>query len=115
MRSLVPIVGNQLITLLLGLVGMTLISHYVEPELNGYYTLFATLAQVSMLVTHSDVTNHATRYWQRERTRAGAYTRFLWMVSWNKVLYLAPLLLAILLVMAWTNNEAQWVWVFPLL
>jgi O-antigen/teichoic acid export membrane protein len=115
MSSLVPIVGNQLITLLLGLVGMTLISHYVAPELNGYYSLFVTLAQVSMLVTHSDLTNHATRYWQRERARAGAYVRFLWTVSWKKVRFLAPLLLAILLGMAWTDREAQWIWVFPLL
>ncbi|MCI0539736.1 MAG: hypothetical protein L0Z50_31395 [Verrucomicrobiales bacterium] len=115
MRSFVPIVGNQLVVLVLGLIGMKLISHYVPVVLNGYYGIFVTLAQISMLVTHSDVANHATRYWQRETTRPGTYARFLWSVSWRKARLLAPLLLIILLIRAWTQQELIWVWMFPLL
>lgn len=115
MRSLIPIVGNQLVVLALGLIGMKLISHFVPAVLNGYYGIFVTLAQISMLVTHSDVTNHATRYWQRETTRPGTYARFLWTVSWRKVGLLAPLLLVILLIRAWTQQEMIWLWMFPFL
>jgi O-antigen/teichoic acid export membrane protein len=115
MRSLVPILGNQLVALVLGLIGVKLISHFVPAVPYGYYAIFVTLAQISMLVTHSDVTNHATRYWQRETARPGTYARFLWSVSWRKVTLLAPLLLAILLIRAWTQREMIWVWMFPLL
>lgn len=115
MRSLVPIVGNQLVALVLGLIGMKLISHFVPPVLNGYYGIFVTLAQISMLVTHSDVTNHATRYWQRETAHPGTYARFLWSVSWRKTTLLAPLLMAILLIQTWRQKEMIWVWMFPLL
>src|SRR5207249_6678752 len=66
MRPFVPILCNQVAALLLGIVGMKLVSTFIPPALNGYYALFITLTQIGVLVTHSGVSNHATRYWQRE-------------------------------------------------
>jgi O-antigen/teichoic acid export membrane protein len=117
MRAFIPIIGNQIISLLLGLVGMRLISHHVLPAVNSDYGLFLSLAQVGMLITHSGILNHATRYWQREKAEAagGGYIRFLWRAVWRGTLLLAVLLLVICGITA--AKEKNWVWmlVFPFL
>src|SRR6267142_7248401 len=116
MRLLVPIALNQLLTVLLGLVGVKLISTFVPPAVNGPYSLFLTLTQLGVLLTHSGIVNHASRYWQREQVKGGTYLRFLWSATLRTVVYLAPVLLLISFVLLWCGDEPAWKWSFlPLL
>jgi O-antigen/teichoic acid export membrane protein len=113
MHSIVPIVGNQLATLLLGILSLKLISKYVPPEINGSYALFVTLTQVGLMITHSGVINHATRYWQRESTQAGTYARFLWQQIWQRSAYLTILLLLISVGVGLWYTDFNWIVLFP--
>lgn len=96
MRQLAPIFLNQGLSLILGVVGIKLISAFVPPELNGPYALFLTLTQLGAIVTHSGLINHITRYWQRERTRPQTYAQFIWQRTWLASLPLLGLLAAML-------------------
>jgi O-antigen/teichoic acid export membrane protein len=115
MRAALPIILNQAVTLALGLVSLKLINRLVPPDVYGAYVLFLTLTQVGTLLTHSGLSNHATRYWQRENQRAGAYVRFLAAASARVLLPLTLLLLAITIGLAAARQELIWVWIFPLL
>lgn len=115
MRALVPIACNQVATLLLGIVGLKLISQLVPPDLNGAYRLFLTLTQIGALITCSGVINHATRHWQREITQSGTYARFLWAVAWRELRYLAPLLLMVAVAVSLFQREWNWLRVWPFL
>jgi O-antigen/teichoic acid export membrane protein len=111
----IPIVGNQLATLALGIVGLKLVSYLVPPAVNGVYALFLTLTQLGTLLTHSGILNHATRNWQRERPRHASYVRFLWGASWGALGYLAPILAVAATGMFLRGGQLAWVWAFPLL
>ncbi|MBI4660982.1 MAG: oligosaccharide flippase family protein [Verrucomicrobia bacterium] len=113
MSSFVPIVCNQAITVLLGVLGVKLFSAFVPKATYGHYALFLTLTQVGVMVTHSGIVNHAMRYWQRERSQAAAYTRFLWKASWRGLADLAPLLILIALAVALNEREFAWLWIVP--
>lgn len=108
MRPLVPILCNQAATLLLGLAGMKLISSLVPPAVNGAYGLFVALTQIGLLITHSGLSNHAMRYWPRERVRGGEYVAFLWSVSWRLSAWLVPILLVVVLG-RWAYSR-EWIW-----
>ena len=75
-RQLLPVLLNQSSAVILGLVGVKLISQYVPKETNGDYVLFVTLTQLGCLVTHPGILSHAMRYWQREAGAARTYVRF---------------------------------------
>jgi O-antigen/teichoic acid export membrane protein len=111
----IPIVGNQAATLVIGVVGLKLISHLVPPAVNGVYALFLTLTQLGTLLTHSGIINHAARNWQRESPRQGSYARYLWRASWTALAYLAPILALISGAMFLGTREAGWLFAFPLL
>lgn len=115
MRSLIPVACNQLATLLLGIISLKLISEYIPAALNGEFTLFVTLAQLGMLVTHSGLLNHGMRYWQRESERSGSYARFLWTMTWRRTVLLVPLLLVVCGGVAWWQRDAIWFALFPVL
>lgn len=115
MRPLFPIALNQLASVILGLAGVKLISEFVSAGIYGEYVLFLTLAQVGTLITYSGLINHTTRYWQRERATAGPYIRFLWSYAWRGCGYLAPLLMAISVVVSAREKDALWLALFPLL
>lgn len=115
MRPLVPIVANQLTMLLLGLVGVKLITKLVPPDVNGFYTLFVSLTQIGLLITHSGITNHASRYWQREGINEWVYARFLWTESWWGLRLLAPIVALTVLVRALMDGSLTWLWLLPLL
>ncbi len=115
MRSLVPIVANQLMMLLLGLVGVKLITRLVPPDVNGLYTLFVSLTQIGPLITHSGITNHASRYWQREGNHAWIYARFLWTESWRGLRLLVPIVVLTVLIRALKDGNWIWCWLLPLL
>ncbi|MBM3824637.1 MAG: hypothetical protein FJ404_17425 [Verrucomicrobia bacterium] len=109
MGNTVPIVLNQLVALVLGVVGVAVLTRLVPPEVNGHYQVhFLSLCQLGVLLTHPGLVNHASRYWQRESERAGTYSRFLWKECW---LRFTPLLLMVGLAMtmvAW--KEGSWWW-----
>ncbi len=113
-HRLVPIAWNQAQTVILGMAGIILISHTVPKPVYGAYGLFLTLMQVGILLTHSGLINHASRYWQRERANAGAYARFLWGKTWR---YSAPLTIVLLLLSAAQAGRDGRVWLalWPLL
>lgn len=115
MRALVPIGCNQVATLLLGIVGLKLISEFVPPDLNGAYRLFLTLTQLGALITCSGLINHATRHWQQESAQSGTYARFLWVVAWRELRYLAPLLLILAFAVAFFQRDWNWLWAWPFL
>lgn len=115
MRAALPILLNQAVTLALGLVSLKLINRFVPPDVNGAYALFLTLTQVGTLLTHSGLSNHATRYWQRENHHAGTYVRFLAAASARVLWPLTLLLLAITFALAAVRREWIWVWILPLL
>ena len=62
MRLAAPIILNQLLTVALGVAGVKWVSALVPPAVNGPYALFLTLAQLGVLLTHSGLINHASRY-----------------------------------------------------
>lgn len=115
MRPLLPIVFNQLVTLGFGIVWMKLVSEFIEPEINDAYGRFLTLTQLGMLLTHSGLINHTTRYWQRESAQAGIYARFLWSISWQALKYLVPLLVITVLGVSLFYQDPIWIWVLPFL
>jgi O-antigen/teichoic acid export membrane protein len=116
MRSLVPIVLNQVVMLVLGVVYVKLVNQYVPPETNGPFgSFFVTLSQIAVLVTHSGLVNHATRYWQRERHQSASYVRFLLIASCAELKWLAPLLFVACCILSLTRGETIWIGFFPLL
>jgi O-antigen/teichoic acid export membrane protein len=114
-RLFVPIALNQAATLVFGMIGITLVSHVVPERVYGAYGLFLTLTQVALLLTHSPLTNHASRYWQREHLRGDLYARFLLGRVWRQTVPLALLLLAVTVVQALSRREWVWVELWPLL
>lgn len=114
-RTFIPIAGNQLAALLLGILGLRLVSQFVPAEVNGLYGLFLSLTQVGMLLTHSGLINHATRYWQREQPRRDRYARFVWATAWMQLRSLLPLLLLIAIGWAYVGGQWSWLWAFPFL
>lgn len=115
MRKLLPIVANQFGTVVLGIIGIKLVSQLVPPTVYGTYALFLTLTQLGVLVTHSGLINHTTRYWQREAARAGAYTRFLWTASWRGGLYLVPIVVLTSVGLVFFAHDPIWLILVPLL
>lgn len=115
MSPFVPIVLNQAATVLLGLVYMRLVTHFVPVTVYGTYNVFLTLTQIGVMITHSGLSNHATRYWQRESGGSGIYARFLGRTSLGLLRYLIPGLLVVVLGLHWTNPSVEWLWAFPLL
>ena len=115
LRRLLPVFLSQSSAVVLGLVGVKLVSQFVTPELNRSFNLFVTFAPIGYLITHSGLFNHALRYWQREGESAGSYTRFLWDQSLARLKYLAPLLGIVCGVMAIRDRDWIWLWaMFPL-
>ena len=113
MASIFPIVCNQVVTVLLGLLGAKLISAFVPKATYGYYANFLTLTQLGVMVTHSGILNHAMRYWQREKPQTGGYSRFVWTVSWRGLSTLGPLLFLVSAAVAFWEGDFAWVWVLP--
>src|ERR1700682_4320434 len=95
MRRLIPIVFNQATGLIFGLVGLKLISRLVPPAIYGAYSIYLTLTQLGLLLTHSGLVNPAARYWQREGAQAGSYARSLCKMGWKNALPLIPILAAV--------------------
>ena len=114
-RLFVPIALNQASTLVFGIIGITLVSHVVPERVYGAYGLFLTLTQVAVLLTHSPLTNHASRYWQREHLRLDLYARFLLGRVWRQTWPLSALLLAVTGLQALSRHDLTWVWVWPFL
>jgi O-antigen/teichoic acid export membrane protein len=113
---LLPIAGNQLAGLVLGLVGIRLLSYLVPPEVNGVYQVyFLTLSQLGVLLTHPGIINHASRFWQREKAQSGAYARFLWQVSWSHSKVLVLLVAVVCTGLVYRQRQPLWAWMFPLL
>ena len=115
MRPFVPIILNQLATVLLGLLSVRLVTHYVPVDVNGAYTIFLTLTQVGLMITHSGLVNHASRYWQREHERTGAYACFLAGAGLRILIFLTPILYVVTYGMGWLKEESTWFLVFPFL
>ena len=115
MRHILPIALNQLGALLFGLIGIKLISQLVSPGVYGAYALFLTLTQLGPMLTHSGLSNHAARYWQRERPQAGAYAWFLWVRSWRDAVWLGPVLAMTGAGLLLAQKEIVWIWLLPLL
>jgi O-antigen/teichoic acid export membrane protein len=109
-----PIACNQAQTVFFGIVGIILVSHIVPKKVYGAYGLFLTLMQVGILLTHSGLINHASRYWQRERSQASGYARFLLSRTWRYSAPLALMLLVCALVLA-SQEGAVWLQLWPLL
>jgi O-antigen/teichoic acid export membrane protein len=112
-QRFVPVAGNQLAALALGVAGIKLMSHVALPEIYGGYILFLTLAQLGMMLTHAGVINHTSRYWQREMPQWGSYARFLFRSSLEAAPVLALLCLAGAL--ALSLGTFSWAWIFALL
>jgi O-antigen/teichoic acid export membrane protein len=115
MRHLVPIVFNQVAGLVFGLVGIKLISKLVPPAVYGAYSLYLTLTQLGLLLTHSGLVNHAARYWQREEGQAGSYARYLCKMGWKNALPLIPVLVVVTAALSRFDRDAVWLWALPLL
>ena len=115
MRPFVPILLNQGATVILGLVYVKLVTHFVPVAVNGSYAVFLTLTQIGVMITHSGLSNHATRYWQREQSASGVYARFLGLESLSLLKYLIPILLVLALGLHWKDTGGGWLWAFPLL
>jgi O-antigen/teichoic acid export membrane protein len=115
MRRFLPIICNQAAVVLLGILGVVLVSHIVPKEVYGAYGLFLTLTQVGVLLTHSGLINSASRYWQREHSRVELYARFLFHAAWRKSAVLVAVLLAVNVLMAATQSDRTWLFLFPVL
>jgi O-antigen/teichoic acid export membrane protein len=115
MRQLTPIILNQFISLILGILGIKLISLFVPPEVNGPYALFLTLTQLGAIITHSGLINHITRYWQRERDRPQVYARFIWRQTWRGSIPLLGLLAVILPLAGRVSTVGAWLGMLGLL
>src|ERR1700730_7066722 len=116
MKHFFPIVGNQLISLLLGLASAKLITWLVPPAVNGIYQVkFVPLTTLGILLTHPGVINHTLRYWQREKPQSGQYARFLWRTCWVRFKYLLPILLGICLFFCFSDRPTTWALALPLL
>jgi len=115
MRRLVPIACNQLFTVAIGVVSYKIISRLVPPEVFGPYALLLTLTQLCMGFTHPGLFNCLIRSWQRERSRAGSYARFLWREHWRAVRWLPLVVAAALLVAFSTHTSVNFLWAFAVL
>lgn len=115
MSRLFAIATNQLAALVIGLLGVKLLSRYVPPDVNWIYQSFLTLAQLAVLLTHPGLVNHASRYWHRETTRSSEYARFLWTRSWINLKYLVPILCAACVVLSVAQHRPFWIVAMPLL
>ncbi len=108
MRAFIPIVANQALVFLLGLVNLKLITALIPPEVNGRYSLFQSLAQLGIWITHSGLINHATRFWQRERGSGRVYLSFLARAGGRCALPLAGLLAAVCGYQSFQTGEWHW-------
>jgi len=116
MRRLVPIVVNQFGAFVFGIIGIKLLSWLVPPAINGVYQVyFLTLAQIAVQITHPGLINFTSRYWQRERSQASQFVRFLWVRSWINLQLLAPLLGVLVAAVALGLGDLQWLWCLPML
>ena len=115
MHRLVPVALSQLVGVLMGMVGIKLVTHWIPVPVYGVYTLFVTLTQLGSLLTHSGLTNHASRYWHRERGQGGTFVRFLWTMSWRQVWPLGCGLAVLTLAFLVYRKEPIWGLVWPLL
>ena len=113
MARFIPVIGNQIAALLLGLLGLKLFTRYVSPEVNGYYQVyFLSLCQIGSLLTHPGLVNHASRYWQREKPAGRDYLGFLWVESWKRTgwVMLATGLIMIPAARSFSWYEVSWIW-----
>lgn len=115
MRRLLPIALNQLGAVLFGLAGIKVVSQIVPPAVYGSYALFVTLTQLGPMLTHSGLSNHTARYWQREQPLAAAYGWFLWRRSWWQAGLLVPMLALTCGAMVMARREWIWAGMLPLL
>lgn len=115
MKRLLPIVCNQAFTLLIGLIGVKLISRWVPPAVYGPYALLLTLTQLSTTLSHAGLFNHLIRNWRREQDRAGTYSRFIWRAFWRDGGLLAVVLGAVGLAVFAFRPDPVWLWSLPAL
>lgn len=109
------IIANQALTVSLGILGIVLLTHFVEETVLGPYLLFLTLTQIGPLLTHSGLVNHTSRYWQREQPKALAYLRFLWRDSLQRGIILGVILAGAVVVLSWKAQSGLWLALLPLL
>ena len=116
MTRLVPIVCGQVFTLVVGVLGLKLVSEFLSPEIFGTYALLLTLTGLGMQFTHAGLYNHAIRCWQREDAGNRAdYTGFLWREHWRATRPLVWLVAAVGLGVWLWRGEAFWLWSVPVL
>jgi O-antigen/teichoic acid export membrane protein len=115
MRRFLPIILNQASVVLLGILGVVLVSHIVPREVYGAYGLFLTLTQIGVLLTHSGLINSASRFWQREHSNVNFYARFLFRAAWKRSASLAAALLGVSVVLAAAQKDSIWLLLFPVL
>jgi O-antigen/teichoic acid export membrane protein len=87
-----PILLSQATAMLIGLLGVKVLTNLVPDELNGQYELFLTFVQLGSLLTHAGLINHSSRFWQREREQSDGYWEFLWTESWARFWPLAVII-----------------------
>ena len=87
-RRLIPIALAQLVGLACGVVGVRLMSHWVEPAAFGVYGVFLTFTTVGAWIVYSGLTKFVGRAWATANQHAitsaiaGAWRRKLgWMVA----------------------------------
>lgn len=116
MTRLVPIVCGQVFTLVVGVLGLKLVSQFLSPEIFGTYALLLTLTGLGMQFTHAGLYNHAIRCWQREAAanRAG-YVGFLWREHWRATGPLLWLVAGVGVGVGLWQGEAFWLWSVPVL
>ena len=110
MRRLVPVISNQLGAVILGLVGVRLVSTYLRPDVYGAYALLLTLLPVGTMLTHCALLNHLARNWQRESANGNGptYLGFIWRNTWRSSVGLAILLAACGSFMAVSRQQSHW-------
>jgi O-antigen/teichoic acid export membrane protein len=107
----VPIVANQALALLLGVVGLKLTSLLVAPADYGHYAIFLTLTQIGVLLTHSGLINLVSRHWQKDSEQAGTLARFAWNRSWKALRWLGPAILMLVLGLYAVTRDLAWLYV----
>src|SRR5262245_6237120 len=107
----VPIVANQALALVLGVVGLKLMSLLVAPADYGRYAIFLTLTQIGVLLTHSGLINLVSRHWQRDGEQVAILARFAWITSWQALRWLAPAILLLALGLYAVTRDLAWLYV----
>ena len=111
MTRLVPIVCGQVFTLVVGVLGLKLVSQFLSPEIFGTYALLLTLTGLGMQFTHAGLYNHAIRCWQREAAvNRAAYLGFLWREHWRATGPLVWLVTGVGVGVGLWQGEAFWLW-----